>query len=92
MARKLKTDSRTAGAPPGSLHPVVMRRLLEVILHECRITLMASYDAMRDARRELAEPDAIWPQEIPRSGTMSGWMRNDREANEYDQQLRREGA
>ena len=69
-----------------------MRRLLEVILHECRITLMASYDARRDARRELAEPDSIWPQEIPRSGTMSGWMRNDREANEYDQQLRREGA
>jgi hypothetical protein len=89
MARKLQTDSRTDGAPPGSLHPVVMRRLLEVILHECRISIMAAREAKRDWQEQT---DVLWPDDVPKTGTMSGWMRNDREANEYNQQQRREGA
>jgi hypothetical protein len=89
MARKLPTDNRTAGAPPGSLHPVVMRRLLEVILYECRISIMAARQARLDWQEQT---DVLWLDEIPKTGTMSGWMRNDREANEYDQKLRREGA
>lgn len=88
MARKLQTDSRTAGAPPGSLHPVVMRRLLTALIQESRWALLAE----KERRRDLKQPDNLWPEEIPTSGTMSGWMRNDHEANEYIQKLRDEGA
>ena len=80
---------------PVGLHAVVMRRLLAAIIH-IGTEQMKIWRYNREIRRqekcEWSEPDSMMASEIPTSGTMSGWMRNDREANEYIQQLKREGA
>ena len=66
-----------------------MRRLLTEMIRESRWAIMAEKEYRTEQKLQT---DNLWPEEVPTSGTMSGWMRNDREANEYDQQLRREGA
>jgi hypothetical protein len=44
---------------------------------------------MQDDRLDYENPEPIQPCEIPKMQSMSGWMRNEREANEY---IQRKGA
>lgn len=64
----------------GSLHPVIISRLLSHLLSECRISSMLHCQARREW---LEHDDTIKDYEIPTSGSMSGWMSNDREAKEF---------
>jgi hypothetical protein len=47
----------------------------------------------REQKRELIDQsDAMLFEEVPKSASLSGWMRNDREANEFNQQQKRTGS
>lgn len=66
------------------LHPAVVRYPLTATSREIRW----KQAAFEEAKLSCKGSDLIWPEEIPTSGTMSGWMRNDREAAEYDAKMR----
>ena len=68
------------------LHPFIVRAVIREVLQECRWRILAA----KEEKRSWEEPDIIRPEQIPHSATLSGWMRNLREAIEYDRQLRRQ--
>ena len=96
MARRTKIVNRESGleTPTG----VAMSELLCAGHNPCshpyndHKNLRLTIYYMQDDKMDYENPEPIQPWEIPATQSMSGWMRNDREANEYDQQLRREGA
>lgn len=61
------------------VHPVIAILLIHQQVREVRWACMAK----RREKEEYRRPHNIEPWEVPASGSLSGWMRNGREADEY---------